>query len=178
MVRSPSRGRRCYRLDLKVPQAADHERIWRGRALRPPRHCERALDRGVSGKSLSASDRDVETHLFSSRDLPMDTKGLPQSAADVAPYSGLLQSQRAGERSRRKEEGFLCAAGILPGFANRRDVGVSKIEVREIFCKQAKATAFRHWPSWLRGPPTFGLWVQRGTDSEKLTSARMTAKHL
>src|SRR5258708_2088523 len=106
-------------MDIKVQQAAHHERIWGRRTLRLSWRFAYTLERGVSGKSLSTPDSHAEAHSFSAWNHTVDFERLSQPAAHTARDRGLLQSQRVGNRTWGKKEGFLCPSEVLPGSAKR-----------------------------------------------------------
>src|SRR5882672_10832317 len=94
-------------------QAADHERIWRGKSLRQARERRRTLDRGVSGQPLPAPDQYAEKDPIAGGPIALGADGFPFAAPLAAWHPGLLQPQGTGFESRGTQAGVLRVAEVL-----------------------------------------------------------------
>src|SRR5579864_5875918 len=104
----------------QIQQAADRQRIWRGRALRQARRREPTLDRGISGESLRAPARHDSEDPGLGWTVAMGADGFPFAAASSARHSVLLQPEGVGLKYGPAQAGVLCVAEILYGDKRER----------------------------------------------------------
>src|SRR5271165_2069044 len=104
-------------MEICAREACDHQRIWRRGAVRISRRRRDPFQRGVSGKLVSAPDRNAAAHSGTGWSDAVGADGLSFSAPVLARNSGLLQSQGIDLRPRSEEAGILRAAEVLSGEA-------------------------------------------------------------